>query len=103
MNTIFRRVSAKERLPKKDGVYIALRSGYTMGDWDFKNGEWTHEGNEGVKYELEWWLEEIELPSNVEILKEFGATDSSEGDKINRMWMEGAKWMRDFVLAVTPK
>ena len=24
-----------------------------------------------------------------------GATDSGEGDEINRMWLEGCKWMRE--------
>lgn len=102
MNTIFRKVLAKKRLPKKDGVYIALRSGFLMGEWIWKDGEWQDDDNSGHKYELEWWLEEIELPTDEKINEMYPQRNSSGTYLDTNMGRrEGAKDIRDFVLAVT--
>lgn len=104
--TIYRTVSVRERLPKEENNYDVIF---------FEGTE--HRCVQTVHFDRQYyfhcpdmdctgithWLEEIELPMQADLIKEFGATDSSEGDKINRMWLEGAKWMRNFVLAVPPK
>lgn len=38
---------------------------------------------------------EGEMPSDEEIAKMYGATDSSEGDRINKIGFEAAQWMRE--------
>lgn len=86
MNTIFRKVST--RLPNKTGLYHTNR-----GMINYFNGLKTFEGKAHIQY----WLEEVELPNDEQIEKEsVGAYDET-------CYIKGAKWMRNFVLAVTAK
>lgn len=108
METIFRKVSAKEA-PKKNGNYfIAYKDNneivFSDSAWSKDNGWWT-----GVKDCMIYWLEEIELPSDEEIEKKFlakGLMITKDGQfsepatiemYYNYLRQEGAKWMRDFV------
>ena len=104
MSTILRVVKCKERTPKESGSYPT----FIGHKWfNTETNLWTEFCPSAIddnqkNIQLVFWLEKIELPSSADLIKEFGATDSIEGYKINRMWLEGAKWMRDFVLAATP-
>ena len=103
METIFRKVSVNERLPNKTGRYFCLGNVYgNLTSLFFNNQKrWMELQDE---YHPEYWLEEIELPTDEEIEKEGMKIDSQEEihDYYNHGKMVGMKWMRRFVLAVAP-
>lgn len=69
-NKLYRSVSCSDRVPKKDGVYIVQTKLGLIKTACFKNGNFvaTKIGGDGVKItDIEWWLEEIELPSEDDI------------------------------------
>jgi len=93
MNTIFRKVSVEERLPK-DGM-----KGYVTNCGIFiYNGGWHNGDTSGV----EWWLEEIKLPAQSEIESEMKKRCTSSGGFFNgadaKWFNRGARWALSFVL-----
>jgi len=98
METIFRKVKIKDRLPNKKGNFIT-NLGILIYYGDSKWGTGISTGQRPNE-----WLEEIELPNDEEIRKAFDKMPSGiDVDFID--WYTGIKWMRDFVLAgkaVTP-
>lgn len=103
---LFRKVSVKERLPKKDDVYFIIHNGenistsvfYTMG-----SGWLTH----GMT--IEYWLEEIELPTKEQIESEMKKRFTNWGGYFNggeaKWFNRGARWMMNVLAgkAVTAK
>lgn len=71
MSGIFRKVMCSDRLPEKDGDYVVFskcdtNSTYAYADTlIFKNGSF----KEVPDWTTLWWLEEIELPSEEDIVK----------------------------------
>ena len=100
MKTIYRKVLVSERLPEKVSQRYFTNKGLT----------YLWEGQQWFEDNIEYWLEEIELMDNEKIETEFSSEPmKSENDDATRHKndvlygkREGAKWMRDFVLAVTP-
>lgn len=83
MNTIYRKVSTKERLPKATDVY------YTdLGKTPFFDDEKKLELNNTPAL---WWMEKIELPSNEQI--ERSSCPDLETEK--KGWKRGLKYMID--------
>lgn len=70
-NKIYISVSCSDRMPKKDGVYIVRTKLGLIKTSCFKNGGFvaTKIGGDEDKITsyIEYWLEEIELPSKEEI------------------------------------
>ena len=82
METVYRKVSAKDRLPKKEGRYIVLYTpegcglSYTVITSDIKNMRYlAHESN---KFEV-IWLEEIRADIDKEPILTF---DKNNGEMI---------------------
>ena len=97
MKTIFRKVSVKEKLPQQNGIcftsnglnYYSAYEGFSIN-------------KDAREKDVEWWLEEIELPTDEEIKMEFPKYGKDFTDLQFQERREGAEWMRDFVLAVAP-
>jgi len=97
MNKIFRQVSVKERLPEKYPVIFITRNNYPHLYGGHYN---TDEGY--LKITFDYWLEEIELPTDKDIRKRFYCEGLRKVHAMQHCW-NGAEWMRDFILDVTPK
>lgn len=106
MNTIYRKVSVKERLPKEDNIYLTnlgwnkyrIRKPTDRTEYQL----WIHEIDEESGSPLSWWLEETRLPDDEQIHD--WVCESKEGILFGERredFEEGAKWMRS--LAVTAK
>lgn len=101
METIFRKVSAKERLPFALGDYDTNMG--LLNYYDRHSGNWRNKAGYGT-FKPDWWFEEIELPTDEDIKKEYSygmRVTASYQQRMDDM-RKGAKWMRDFVLAVAP-
>ena len=112
MKTILRKVDLKERLPEIEDNYDVIffegsvhRSAATV---HFDKQHYFHCADmdcTGITH----WLEEVELPDTTSIIKEARDNSITQDEHFGQYGMkvdsfkEGAKWMRDFVLAVTPK
>lgn len=90
-----------ERLPKERKEYLVMKGTnqlfYGVKFWD-GNKFFFQEGDLPVRF----WLEEIELPTDEQIGKQFKYKSNVGYPESN---INGAKWLRDFVLAgkaVTP-
>lgn len=110
--TIYRTVSVRERLPKEENNYDVIF---------FEGTE--HRCVQTVHFDRQYyfhcpdmdctgithWLEEIELPNRGKVESEgHKHGEESVGDsfvkfKVDCAFRAGAEWMKDFVLAVTPK
>ena len=106
---LFRKVSAKERLPKEDGTYICFISccaepkegcSTGWGDCDFQDGKFRL-----TEERCLFWLEQIELPNDDRVIlgmyNTIPITDTDHmvrGIEINTT-LKTLKWVRDFVLA----
>ncbi len=104
METIYRKVYTKDRLPGKEGVYYVEMNKGCCGLHEIHF--WGHyhnrkDGKAQVRYwqnTFDWWLEEVELP-DVNSIHDYAFehrsdfTDSSEfyGFEL------GADFMRDFI------
>ena len=107
METTYRKVLVTERLPKEFGMYLTTRGWRLFQDKtkEFEEPE-KHKGGGDEPYpDLAWWLEEIELPTDKIIEFESKKEEIDKGLSIMMRvsWEFGAKWMRNFVLAATPK
>ena len=99
MKTIFRKVLLKDGLPQKEGAYFC-DGGHLW--FNITTKKWNSNVNSNVL--PEWWLEEIELPSDDEIIKMYPERNSSGTYlDMNIGRREGAKDIRNLVLAATPK
>lgn len=72
--TVFRKVYVKDRLPDSFGSYIT-----NIGDCFYHNGSKLFESVRGFA-RPEWFLEEIELPSEEEVVKACECNDKSESN-----------------------
>lgn len=117
METIFRKVSAKERLPNDaDRTYMVIYTPAGLG----LSQELIAAKRQKIEFLAKdfncfdvWWFEGIELPTDEQIKTRADEHCESkfESDKLH--WstkvklyeekMSMAKWLMDFVLAVTPK
>lgn len=102
MNTIFRKVLPKERLPIQTGRYHTNR-----GLTNYFHEELKYPPK-GFEYNIDYWLEEIELPTDEELKEK--AKEISEGIYDDIAFRRVAsdtirytsKWLIDFVLDITP-
>ena len=98
---LFRKVMTEERSPKESGTYATDR-----GRLEWSNDHKGFLGFWAGRPEVIYWMEEVELPSedeiNIAMSKLLDIGDNWEWDSHTNA-MEGAKWMRDFVLAATAK
>lgn len=118
-NTIFRKVPISDKFPiDKSKEYFALhiygkaenagKFWWNGLSWSLKIGEAQSSIFESKPISSIFWLEEIELPSDEEIDDECYPKPRGVNDytPLGRMWSKGrckgAKWLRDFVLAITP-
>lgn len=99
METIFRKVSVNRRLPKDEyPVPVIVRDDRGVDYYDTTNYEddaWNCilEG-----HHVMYWLEEIELPSDEQIEKQFPHSKNESEKKAMYNRRKGAKWMRDKIL-----
>ena len=93
MKTIFRKVSVKERLPEHEDNLFTSEG---MTPFDLKSKHFYSPHPRKWVYP-EWWLEEIELPSDKQIEDKVMNGYLINEENIARV--KAAKWMRDFVLA----
>jgi|ERR1035437_4238744 hypothetical protein len=99
MNTIFRRVSVKERPPKEDGDYVTNYSLNTKLLTCTDKRKWTIKaGGDTLTVTPDYWLEEIQLPSAEEI--ERCSCPDLEIDKGG--WKRGAEWMMLLAVGCSP-
>lgn len=107
METIFRKVSMEERLPKERKEYFVLKGTNQLfcGAKFFDGNKFPfQEGDLPVRF----WLEEIELP-NDDVLEKRFPTNINEPSDIkgtnsdNLCKQLGAEWMRNFVLVSMSK
>lgn len=100
MNTIFRKILTKDRLPKIQTRYIT-NDGWLSFEVESKS--FHHSNIFDEQYFPEWWLEEIELPSQKDICLK-SELRCSPKDTFNEkgFWIWGANWMKDFVLGCSP-
>lgn len=100
METIYRKVSPEKRCPTKTDIYYT-----NIGKVAFFEEE--KEFKDSQANNIFWWLEEIELPSDEEIKNKSKENEIEDRfyktGKTYRNYFNGAQWMRDFVLAVSPK
>lgn len=80
--TVFvRRYPSKGELPKKDGRYITSKGLSTMYKLNEGCGKRTGYGF-WQSLKIEWWLEEIELPSYGDVYSESFKSDKTPSDFI---------------------
>ena len=104
------RFTSAGHFPKSRGIYfvddIAIKVAYYEEGLGFVKNMYSKD-----KIDIRWWLEEIELPNEKQIEKQFPnpkITDRNHFEysdaEVKAMYnrRKGAKWFRDFVLAVTP-
>lgn len=96
METIYRKVSAKERLPIQTGRYYTDRG---LTNYFHEALKYPPKGFEG---NVDYWLEEIELPTD-EKIKTMTMEYDFSNELIFTAFYRGAQRMRDFVLAALPK
>lgn len=88
--TVFVKVSTKDRLPERLGYYFTDYDQLT----EFYNKTWWI-GKKQV-YDVKWWLEEVELPKNVEE-KINNHLISSESFEYVMGFDKGAKFIMDII------
>lgn len=89
MEKIFIQVYTEKRFPEKTGLYHTNR-----GMINYFAGLKTFEHSIAVDY----WLEEIELPTDKEIDSTYPLQWGSDMMLFNTDARKGAKWMRDYIL-----
>lgn len=109
METIFRKVNANERQPTETKEYFVAGEGidkpimtsaiYFASQVGMNSIGWA------INMKITHWLEKIELPDDKGI--EFQSKNEETKNELTITqkvcWEDGAKWLRDFVLAATPK
>lgn len=105
MSSIFRKVLVSESLPNESGVYITeskvgliLKRYY---DSDIKSFMYTNYNGLSRKCKnIEWWLEEIELPSKEEVDSyKVGKENPNKNDQlILNSWKSGANYILNKIL-----
>ena len=93
---IYKKVNTADRLPDEDGVYIT-----DAGPLPFKNGQFLFGIHDDRYYDLmlippEYWMEPIDLPSEVDIENRAWFYDGNAGRQ-NRSsgfsFMQGGLWV----------
>ncbi len=94
MDKLFRQVSVKERLPENNGGIIAICSPEDgLQQLYFKDGEFL-DPMDDLPMKATAWLEEVELPSDVDIRNEaIFATNKSFDAMSDRYWIDGANYI----------
>ena len=105
METIYRKVYTKDRLPEKEGVYYVemnkgccgLREIHFWGHYHNRK-----DGKAQVRYwqnTFDWWLEEVELPSEeeIELDRPYKAPISNEQLFKNIGFIRGARYLIEFI------
>lgn len=98
MKTIFRKVSVKDRLPNEDGEYITNYGSNTRLLTCNHKRKWTVQFGDTVEVTPNYWLEEVELPTDKEIDNTFPLQYGMDILNFNTDTRKGAKWMRDNIL-----
>ena len=99
ITSIFRKVSAQERLPKEFGRNYFTNIGNTYFPKKIDGLYEIHPDN------VIWWLEEVELPTQEQMKVEAEMYAENENSCYTNDYnghMKGQKVMLDFVLAVAP-
>ena len=94
MSKIFRQVFAEERLPNKTGLYHTNR-----GMINYFHGLKTFEHSISIDY----WLEEIELPTDEETRNYFNRKYDSTFEQVRERCFGAKEMIREFVLSAIPK
>lgn len=96
MKTVFVKVLVSEGLPTKDDRYYHTDIGFI--DFDLVNG-WM-DCNKYPEYP-EWWLKEVELPSDEDIKMEYDRLYKLDRDSMSGeipSFRQGVKWLIKFLL-----
>lgn len=88
-NKLYREVSVSDRLPQTSGSYLTNNGKRLFSD---HINVWQRNDNDKA---LEWWLEEVKLPSEKEINK---ARDSYSWCHINPVFKSGWRYGVKYIL-----
>lgn len=101
MKKIYRQTYVTEKLPTEFGIHFT-----DEGELKFIPAPNSFFNMENQERNPRWWLEEIELPNDEDVINEFGIelAETHEANKYYNKTLkgkyEGAKWLRDIVLGI---
>lgn len=100
METFFRKRKA-EQIPDNDSFYFVKtinKIDLIHCHYNKEIDEWHSGSTIYIKEEIYYWLEEVELPSDIKIQEQMESVSRKQGydDNEDAAFITGSEWMRDF-------